>query len=237
MYLRIEKEFKKRSKHRKTQLRFVVGAFTFATILSLLFSSNLFAMVKNNKLDANYIWFTLLGMLPFLFICYIYMAISIRKYTKLSIKNIFDLDFVQEQYKEMIHKEDLKILCEILKDNHINTRPKVQETIRHYQCLLPRKVSTSGTLLSILAFTVSTLALIFSESVWNSATTLAIVFVLVLAVILIYGVIIMIDKFYFKALGNDALYTRLEASLSEIFMDYYLKDEEKKTNQAVAEVN
>ena len=47
----------------------------------------------------------------------------------------------------------------------------------------------------------------------------------------------MIDKFYFKALGNDALYTRLEASLSEIFMDYYLKDEEKKTNQAVAEVN
>ena len=237
MYLRIEKEFKKRSKHRKTQLRFVVGAFAFATILSLLFSSDLFAMIENNKIDVNYIWFTLLGMLPFFVICHIYMAISIRKYVKLSIKNIFDLDFIQEKYKEMIHEEDLKILCEILKDNHINTRPKVQETIRHYQCLLPRKVSTSGTLLSILAFTVSTMALIFSESVWNSATTLVIVLVIVLAVMLIYGMIIMIDKFYFKALGNDALYMRLEASLSEIFMDYYLKEEGKKANQAIAEVN
>ena len=85
MYLRIEKEFKKRSKHRKTQLRFVVGAFAFATILSLLFSSDLFAMIENNKIDVNYIWFTLLGMLPFFVICHIYMAVSYNKLWKLLI--------------------------------------------------------------------------------------------------------------------------------------------------------
>ena len=231
MYLRIEKEFKKKSKHRKTQLLFVIGAFTFATILSLLFLPALLSMIENNKIDSKYIWFILLGMLPFSFICHAYMVWNIRNYVKLSIKNIFDFDFIKEQYQEMIHKEDLKVLCEILKDNHINSRPKVQETIRHYQCLLPRKVSTSGMLLSILAFAVSTMALIFSESVWNSATTLAVIIVIVLAVILIYGMIIAIDKFYFKALGKDALYTRMEASLSEIFMTYYLKKDEKQENK------
>lgn len=228
MYLRIEKEFKKKSKHRKTQLRFVIGAFTFATILSLLFSPALLSMIENNKIDGKYIWFVILGMLPFLLICHIYMVWNVRNHAKLSIKNIFDFDFIKEQYQEMIHKEDLKVLCQILKDNHINSRPKVQETIRHYQCLLPRKFSASGTLLSILAFAVSTMALIFSESVWSSATTLAVIIVIVLAIILIYGMIIAIDKFYFRALGKDALYTRMEASLSEIFMTYYLKKEEKE---------
>ena len=29
----------------------------------------------------------------------------------------YDFDFIKEQYQEMIHKEDLKVLCQILKDN------------------------------------------------------------------------------------------------------------------------
>ena len=133
--------------------------------------------------------------------------------------------------------EDIKILSGILKENNINTRPKVQETIRHYQCLLPRKIISSGQLLAILAFTISVMALLFSEPIMASIGNVQVVLEIILSVIIIYAAIRIIEKNYFRCFGNDELYVRLEASLSEIFMDYYLKDEEKKANQAVVEVN
>ncbi len=228
MYIRIEKEFKKKSKYRKSQLLFALGAFAYATVITLLFSSNFGAIIENNKLDSNFIWFLVVGIFMFPIICYIYMLLSIRKQVKITIENAFNYDFVRAEYEQMIHNKDLEVLSNILKDNNINTRPKVQEALRHYQCMLPRKVTSSGTLLSILAFTVSILALIFSETVFMSADVIPIILTIILGVILIYIIVLVITNGYFKAFCKDALYTRIEASLSEIFMNYYSKQDAKQ---------
>ena len=45
-------------------------------------------------------------------------------------------------------------------------------------------------------------------------------------VIIIYTMVRLIEKNIFRIFGKDALYMRIEDSLSEIFMIYYLKKEE-----------
>ncbi len=223
MYLQIEKEFKRNSKYRKSQLRFVIGAFAYATIISLLFSPNFICMIENDKVESNFIWFLAVGIIVFPIICHLYMVLSIRTHVKITVKNVFNIDFIKEHYQGMIHDEDLIVLSNILKNKNINSRPKVQEALRHYQCMLPRKVSSSGTLLSILAFAVSIMALFFSETVLKSATTISVIVAVIFMIILIYVMVIVIANGYFKAFSKEALYVRLESSLSEIFMTYYLK--------------
>ena len=233
MYLKIEKEFKKKSKNRKSQLLFVLGVFVYSTILSIVITF----FVGLEKNIGTYLLIMTGSVIPFFIGCYIVILVKIGRVEKISFINIFDVDENKNKYHQIIHEEDIKILSGILKENNINTRPKVQETIRHYQCLLPRKIISSGQLLAILAFTISVMALLFSEPIMASIDNVQVVIEIILSVIIIYMVIKLIEKNYFRCFGNDALYTRLEASLSEIFMDYYLKDEEKKANQAVVEVN
>ena len=233
MYLKIEKEFKKKSKNRKSQLLFVLGVFGYSTILSIVIT--FFVGLDENI--GTYLLIMTGSLIPFFIGCYIVILVKIGKIEKIPFKNIFGVDENKNKYHQIIHEEDIKILSGILKENNINTRPKVQEAIRHYQCLLPRKIVSSGQLLAILAFTISVMALLFSEPIMASIGNVQVVLEIILSVIIIYAAIRIIEKNYFRCFGNNELYVRLEASLSEIFMDYYLKDEEKKTNQAVAEVN
>ena len=99
----------------------------------------------------------------------------------------------------------------------INTRPKVEEAIRHYQCLLPKRVSQTGQLLSILAFVISTLALLTSETVLQSVENVSFILGIILTVVIIYIAVRLIEKNIFRIFGKDALYTRIEDSLAEIF--------------------
>ena len=233
MYLRIEKEFKKKSKNRRSQLLFVLGVFVYSTILSIVIAF----FVGLDKNIGTYLLIMTGSLIPFFIGCYIVILVRIGKIEKISFKKILDIDENKNKYHQIIHEEDIKILSEILKENNVNTRPKVQEVIRHYQCLLPRKIISSGQLLAILAFTISVMALLFSEPIMASIGNMQVVLGILLSVIIIYAAIRIMEKNYFRCFGNNELYIRLEASLSEIFMDYYLKDEGKKANQAVAEVN
>ena len=106
-------------------------------------------------------------------------------------------------------------------------KEKIDKKIKHYQCLLPRKISQTGQLLSILAFVISTLALLVSETVIASAENVGFILGIILTVIIVYAVIRLIEKNIFRVFGKDALYTRIEDSLSEIFMTYYLKKDSK----------
>ena len=130
-----------------------------------------------------------------------------------------------------MHTEDIKTLRNILKSYNINTRPKVQETIRHYQCLLPRKIIAEGQLLTILALVISIIALLFSEPFATSEANMEIFFIILLMVIISYLIIQFIAKDILKIFSKEALYTRLEASLSEILMTYYSKKEEKEDKE------
>lgn len=233
MYLKIEKEFKKKSKNRKSQLLFVLGVAIYAIILSSIITF----LVDLDKSMGTYLLIMIVSVIPFFIGCYVVILIKISKTEKLLFKNIFLLEENKNNYHQIIHKEDIKILLDILKENNINTRPKVQEAIRHYQCLLPRKIVSSGQLLAILAFAISVMALLFSEPVMTSIGNVQVVLEIIWSVIIIYVAIRIIEKNYFRCFGNDELYMRLEASLSEIFMEYYLKNDAKKANQVIAEGN
>ncbi len=224
MYLRIEKEFKKKSKNRKYQLLFVLGVF----IYSFTLSNVLVLGVGLEKSIGTYILITFSSLIPFYLVCYGVILLTVKKYEKISFFQILDIENIKNKYQEIIYKEDIKILTEILKQNKINTRPKVQETIRHYQCMLPRRIESTGKLLTILAFAISIMALLFSDTVISSMKNIQVIFVIVFVVVVMYWVIHIIEKNYFRIFGKEELYIRLEASLSEIFMIYYLKDEDKK---------
>ena len=220
MYLRIEKEFQKRSKTRKSQILFILAILCCAILASF----------PLNKLleEDTYFWeyYTIFCciLILFLVLCFVYIFLQAKKIKPLSF---FEIDAVFNCYSETIHNSDLKILSKILKENDINTRPKVQEAIRHYQCLLPRKTTSNGQLLTILALVVSIIALLFSEPFAESATNIKVFFLILWTVIIGYSIIRFVAKNILKIFSKDALYTRLEASLSEIFMTYYLKKEDK----------
>ena len=146
---------------------------------------------------------------------------------KRTIKAFFSIVETIQAYQNKLHDEDIKILKAILEEHKINTRPKIKEAIKHYQCLLPRKILQTGQFFSFLAFVISTLALLVSETVIASAENVGFILGIILTVIIVYAVISLIEKNIFRVFGKDALYTRIEDSLSQIFMNYYLKKDSK----------
>ena len=222
MYLQIENKFKKNSKIRTSQLLFIFGALLLAITCSILLN-----LIKSEE---NYWGFyaliLLIGSFVSYAICHVFMFFIGLTKDKRTIKAFFSIETIQA-YQNRLHNEDIKILKAILEEHKINTRPKIEEAIKHYQCLLPRKISQTGQLLSILAFVISTLALLVSETVIASAENVGFIVGIIFAVIIIYTVIRLIENNIFRMFGKDALYTRIEDSLSEIFMTYYLKKDSK----------
>ena len=223
MYLQIENKFKKNSKIRTSQSLFIVGALLLTIICSMLL--NLIKSEENYW--GIYALILLIGSFVFYVICYVFMFFIGLTKDKRTIKAFFSISETIQAYQNRLHDEDIKILKEILEEHKINTRPKIEEAIKHYQCLLPRKISQTGQLLSILAFVISTLALLVSETVIASAENVGFILGIILTVIIVYAVIRLIEENIFRVFGKDALYTRIEDSLSEIFMTYYLKKDSK----------
>lgn len=228
MYLQIEEEFKEQSEYRNNQILFFIIFIIF--FVGLYYACNpLFGKIYYNKsVEFLDILYPLLAIILFLGVCYIYIFYRCTKSFFLRFKDFFKINQVINKYQEFMHTEDIKTLRNILKSYNINTRPKVQETIRHYQCLLPRKIIAEGQLLTILAFAISIIALLFSEPFATSESNMEVFFIILLMVIISYLIIQFIAKDILKIFSKEALYTRLEASLSEIFMTYYLKKEEKE---------
>ncbi len=224
MYLQIEEEFKKRSKTRNAQALFVLGVILFALICTTLLDK----ITGKDNYEICYAIILLLGMFIFYTICYTFIFVIGLSKKQRSFKQFFKIKDTIHSYQEKLHSDDIKILQEILEKHKINTRPKVEEAIKHYQCLLPRKISQTGQLLSILAFVISTLALLVSETVLQSVENVGFILGIILTVTIIYLSVRLIEKNIFRIFGKDALYMRIEDSLSEIFMTYYLKKEDKK---------
>ena len=223
MYLQIENKFKKNSKIRISQLLFIAGVLLIAIICSMI--------SKLIKSEENYWDFyaliLLIGSFVFYVICYVFMFFIGLTKDKRTIKAFFSIGETIQAYQNRLHEEDIKILKAILEEHKINTRPKIEEAIKHYQCLLPRKISQTGQLLSILAFVISTLALLVSETVIASAENVGFILGIIFMITIFYALVRFIEKNIFRVFGKDAFYTRIEDSLSEIFMTYYLKKDSK----------
>lgn len=196
---------------------FMLGALLF----SLIYVKPLDLISKEGIDWGLYTFILIIGVLFFYFICYIFVFFNGLTKKERSIKSFFNIINTTDTYKEKIHDDDIKILKEILEEHKINTRPKIEEAIRHYQCLLPRKTVPTGRLISILALVISVLALLVNETVIKSVENIKFILLILFTVILFYGIVWLIGNTIFRVFGKDALYTRIEDSLSEIYMTYY----------------
>lgn len=218
MYLQIENEFRKKSRFLKQNL--------ILTLCSVVLVAVLIA-VYNIAEEKNRIAVVIVGFFIGLFLMWIiFYAIIYFKHVnkeKKSFCAFFRFSTTLHTYQEKIHNEDIQTLKQILKKHKIDTRPKVEEIIKHYQCILPRKVEQSGQLLSILAFVISVLALLLSETVIKSAENIAGVIIILVMVALLYLIAQSFNRNVLKVFSKESLYERIESSLAEIFMIWYLK--------------
>lgn len=209
MYIKIETQFKKRSACRKTQAIFIVALIIWAVLSTFVFDK-IFGEMR--------FWHSIISAIIFYIGVYIYVVFAVKGESDFEIKKVWNILFVIDLYQMKIHDHDHKLLKEILIENHINTRPKTLEAIRHYQVLLPRRIISGGNLMSVVALTTSIIALLLGDNGFKSIENAQLVFTIIFTVVLFYLMGSMINKTIFKVFGEEELYKRLEASLSKIYM-------------------
>ena len=128
-------------------------------------------------------------------------------------------------------QKDLAILKNIIEENKINTRDEIRELIRHYQCYLPKQTSKSWNIISILALVISVWTLLYQDSLENASMHLGIIAIALLAILFIHLFVLIIHNRLFKILGKTALYTRLEAALAEIYVNYPIAKRKNKAEK------
>ena len=207
MYKQIESEFQFGSKERVDKILFAIIVVIIAIITALPFA----------KTDAP-IWSCLgvgfgEGLLRDVG-SYIYIFLKKGKNEKVSF---FNIEKTIELYQKEVHIRDLDLLRNITKNHSIDTPEKLQEAIRHYQNLLPRKVLSGGTWMSIFALGVSIAAFISVESQTSVTAHLEVLVAVWITLALIYLAFKVIGQELLQRFGKHAMYERLEAALSELY--------------------
>ncbi len=154
---------------------------------------------------------------------YLIVLFSIKNEPQFSKKNFWSIVSMVELYQEVMHKKDIKILINILKNAGVNTMPKVLEVLRHYQICLPRKIIGGSQIISILALTISTLAFVFSDILSMSFESQIMTLIIIMFVLFIYLFGYVLNKRIFHYFGEAALYIRIESAVSEIWMKSLIK--------------
>ena len=207
MYKQIESEFQFGSKERADKILFAIIVVIIAIITALPFA----------KTDAPIWSFLVVGFGEGLLLyvgSYIYIFFKKGKNEKVSF---FNIEKTIELYQKEVHIRDLDLLRNITKNHSIDTPKKLQEAIRHYQNLLPRKVLSGGTWMSIFALGVSIAAFISVESQTSVTAHLEVLVAVWITLALIYLAFKVIGQELLQRFGKHAMYERLEAALSELY--------------------
>lgn len=221
MYSQIENEFKDKSKLRLSQILFVMYTIIFS-ILCMFFLWKIIELP-----DICIVFFIVVAIVVFFMGCYIFMFFKAITKKQRSIKIFLKVFTILNEYDKKIHDDDIKILRDILKKHNIDSQYKMEEAIRHYQCILPRRVSQSGITLSIFSIVVAVIALFTNETIIASSENIVFLIAFLLIAIMILIILSLIVDCVYRFFGRDALYIRLEDSLSEIFMQEYIKNTEE----------
>ena len=230
MYNRIERDFKVKSNYHKAQISYIIVflvmlALICIAIFGLLFQFNTPASVDAFINEFGYmLLIEVIALIIFYLLIYIYMIIKTRKNENFSfIIALSDHKAIIDLFWEQIYQEDIQILIKILKENSINTRPKVLEAVKHYQTLIPVKLENSIQILSVLALAISIVAFIFDDKIFYSMENLAIAFIFIILITILYLAFCSYNNKLIKMFGKSELYRRLELSLSEIYMRSLIK--------------
>ena len=121
-----------------------------------------------------------------------------------------------------MHKQDIKILKKILNDNNVKSKDNIKEVMHHYRALLPRNIKSHSAWLSVAAFAISVIAILLNDTFLNSnqyEEYLKIAAMLFFIILLVYAVFLMLNVSVFQMFGRTELYKRLEASITEIYIN------------------
>lgn len=219
MYNDINTKFKEQSRQLNNMIAFV-SIPTILIMVALFFSFWIHHFHWAEWIEIVLYVFVVAFIFSFL---YIVVLFSIRKEPNFSWKKCWRILFMIDLYLCAMHEKDINILIQLLKSHEVNTRPKVLEVLRHYQCLLPRKTIGSSHIISIVALCISTLAFVFSENFSTSFQNQIISIISILMILIIYYFVYGLNKYVFHYFGESALYERIESALSEIWIKSLIK--------------
>ena len=219
MYNEINSKFYYKSTSRVHREIFIITPFILLFLLVLL----VFLCKDFFKSALNIFLITIAFSFIALILFYSLIVYSIRKSDEFSWKKVWRIISAIELYRKFMHQQDTELLIQILKEHNINTRPKVLEAIRHYQCLIPRKIGGYSYILSLVAICLSVIGIFFQESVLNSQFNLLILLFLLVCILLVGTLAYILNKDVFRYIGTDALNERIEMALSEIYMKMLIR--------------
>lgn len=138
-------DFKSRLTEREIDIKIIrcmsVLFFIYISILSII-------LYYNNKFITSIIS-SLIFIFITLLIVHTYIYTLVKKRNNLKRKDYFKFKRVY-MLKEKT-KKDIEILCEVLKENGVNTRSDVHEVLEFYRALLLRKSKQGIATISILS--------------------------------------------------------------------------------------
>lgn len=168
-YYGIESKFKSKSWRHKENILMIIIVFGYLASAILIW-----ALTKDMLYSS--IIFSVLAIIA----AYIQMYYVLRKINKNF--SFWRFKANRDTYIKERKNNDLNVLIELLKENSINTRPKVQEAIRHYQTFTARNIVGSGLFLGILAISISILTFIMSETNNISQERLSFMFTILIVI-------------------------------------------------------
>ena len=214
MYSKIEEQFKQESKLRMSQMLFV---------LFLLFLSTMYVIFFYDWIMKNYLFAVAVLAVAFYLIVYLFVLIYLKvSSNKFSLKTFWSIPKAIEMYKQNMHEQDIKILGEILNDNNVKSKDNIKEVMHHYRALLPRNIKSHSAWLSVAAFAISVIAFLLNDTFLQSneyTEYLKIGGMIFVSILLVYAVFLMLNASVFQMFGKDELYKRLEASITEIYIN------------------
>ena len=214
MYSKIEEQFKQESKLRMSQILFVLFS---------LFSSTMYVIFFYDWIMKNYLFAVAVLAVAFYLIVYLFVLIYLKvSSNKFSLKMFWNVPKVIDSYKQNMHKQDIKMLKKILNDNNVKSKDNIKEVMHHYRVLLPRNIKSHSAWLSVAAFAISVIAILLNDTFLNSnqyEEYLKIGGMIFVSILLIYAAFLMLNVSVFQIFGKDELYKRLEASITEIYIN------------------
>ncbi len=215
MYERITYELKKQLAGRRLDIT-IMGTLSFIVICYCITIGALHIVENTTAMVLSYAILFIVGMIS----SYMATFIAIRKTAKLKLSDIIKFKIVQHNLR-IIYQSDINVLKVVLLKNEINTRPKIQEAIKHFQMELIRKKKKEVGIYSIISLSVAFFGILFSgitkdlQTIWGLGAVLGLCLILI---IFFYLGLKSIYKSSFYNISQYALYERIESALSEIWM-------------------
>ena len=214
MYSKIEDKFIQESKLIMSQILFLLFLLAYVTFYVLFFYD---WMMKNYFLSMTIV------VVVFYLIVYLFVLVYLKVNRKdFSLKIFWNVLKVIEIYKQNMHEQDIEILKKILNENNVKSKDNIKEVMHHYRALIPRNIKTHSAWLSVAAFAISVIAVILNDTFLQSAEYveyLKIAGMLFFIILFLYAAYRILNVFLLQIFGKDELYKRLEASITEIYIN------------------